>query len=257
MSYLEEMFDLKGKVVVTTGGVGQLGSRICKAYADLGAKVIALDKKGAGKAGISGVVYSEADITSKKEVSEALGGIFSRHGGIDVLINNAGVSVFEPFEDRKEEDLDFVTDVNLKGTFFCIQAYVDNFDKHKAKKGSIVNIASFYGVISPDFRIYTDCKRKSSEIYGATKAGIIQMTRYFAVHLAERNIRVNAVSPGGIYNPDSPQGEDFLKNYALRCPMKRMANDHEVIGAIVYLSSEAASYTTGHNIIMDGGMSCW
>jgi NAD(P)-dependent dehydrogenase (short-subunit alcohol dehydrogenase family) len=114
-----------------------------------------------------------------------------------------------------------------------------------------------YGVISPDFRIYTDCARKNSEIYGATKAAIIQMTRYFAVHLAQRNIRVNAISPGGIFNPQAPQGDDFIKNYSYRCPMQRMARADEMVGATLYLASDAASYTTGQNIVIDGGMSCW
>ena len=83
------------------------------------------------------------------------------------------------------------------------------------------------------------------------------MTRYFAVHLAKHEIRVNSVSPGGIYNPESPQGADFISEYSFRCPMGRMANVNEVIGAILYLSSNAASYTTGHNMVIDGGMSCW
>ena len=83
------------------------------------------------------------------------------------------------------------------------------------------------------------------------------MTKYFAVHLAERNIRVNAVSPGGIYNPKRPQGEDFLKQYSFRCPMKRMANDEEIVTSMIYLASDAASYVTGQNIVVDGGMSCW
>ena len=133
--------------------------------------------------------------------------------------------------------------------------------KKRARKkdhtGSIVNIASMYGSISPDPRIYTDCDRKNSEVYGATKAGIIQMTRYFAVHLAEMNIRVNCVSPGGLYNPDAPQGEDFVKNYSYRNPMGRMGNAEEIIGVVLYLSSNAASYTNGQNIVVDGGMTSW
>ena len=193
----------------------------------------------------------------QKEIASCFENIFKKYGKIDILINNAGVSVFELFEKRKEKSLDFVMDVNLKGTFFCIQAYVNLFDKYKSKKGSIINVASFYGVISPDFRIYTDCSRKNSEIYGATKAGVIQMAKYFAVHLAGRNIRVNAVSPGGIYNPAKPQGKDFIKNFAFRCPDKRMGNDSELIGALVYFSGDSASYTTGQNLLIDGGMSCW
>jgi NAD(P)-dependent dehydrogenase (short-subunit alcohol dehydrogenase family) len=256
MSYFDDLFNLKNKVVVVTGGSGQLGTRICEAYKNAGARPIALDLA-VPKNKLKDVEYRELDITKKEAVLKVFTEIAEDRGMMDVLINNAGVSVFEPFEKRQEESIDFVMDVNLKGTFSCIQAYVNLFDKYRPEKGSIINIGSFYGVISPDFRIYTDCDRKNSEIYGATKAGIIQMTRYFAVHLADRNIRVNAVSPGGIYNPDSPQGEDFIKNYSFRCPMKRMANDTEVVGAIIYLSSDAASYTTGHNIIVDGGMNCW
>lgn len=256
MSYAEELFSLSGKVVVITGGTGQLGTQICRAYLKMKAKVIALDKD-VSKGRLTGVQYFKIDITKKEEVASAFKSIFKKYGGVDVLINNAGVSVFEPFEGREEQSLDIVMDVNLKGTFFCIQAYVNLFDKYKLKAGAIVNIASIYGVISPDFRIYTDCGRKNSEIYGATKAGVIQMTKYFAVHLAGRNIRVNAVSPGGVYNQNNPQGKDFLKNYSFRCPMKRMCKDTEVIGAIVYLSGGASSYTTGHNLVVDGGMTCW
>lgn len=256
MNYAQKLFGLKGKVVVVTGGSGQLGTQICKACSKMQTKVIALDKD-ISKKRLSGIQYFDADMTKKEEVTGVFKEIFNKYKKVDVLINNAGVSVFEPFEERQEKSLDFVMDVNLKGTFFCIQSYVNLFDKYKLKKGAIVNIASFYGVISPDFRIYTDCRRNSPEIYGATKAGIIQMTKYFAVHLAGRNIRVNAVSPGGVYNPKNPQGADFLKNYAFRCPMKRMCKDTELIGAIIYLSGDAASYTTGHNLIVDGAMTCW
>ena len=120
-----------------------------------------------------------------------------------------------------------------------------------------MNIGSHYGLVSPDYRIYTDLPRKNSEVYGATKAGVIQMTKYFAVHLAERDIRVNCVSPGGIFNPDNPQGDDFQKHYKYRTPMKRMARTEELLGAILYLASEASSYTTGQNIVVDGGFSAW
>ena len=148
-------------------------------------------------------------------------------------------------------------DVNLKETFNCIQKYVELFDQHKQSRGSIINIASMYGMISPDFRIYTDCDRKNSEIYGATKAGIIQMSKYFAVHLADRNIRCNSVSPGGVFNPENPQGIDFRNNYGFRCPMRRMADADEIAGAVLYLAGDMASYTTGQNIAVDGGMTSW
>ena len=131
---------------------------------------------------------------------------------------------------------------------------------HKIKvAGSIVNIASHYGIISPDPRIYTDCARRNSEVYGATKAGIIQMTKYFSVNaIADgANIRVNAVAPGGIKNHRNPQGEDFQKNYGKRCPMGRLAETAEIVSPALYLLSEDASYINGHTLVIDGGMTAW
>lgn len=257
--FLNNLFNFKDKVVLVTGANGQLGHEICKSYGKLGAKVIAADIDLKNKKVTSGrVKYLKMNVSDKDSVSRAFKYIYSKYGRLDILINNAGVSVFEPFEERSEESFDWVADVNLKGAFLCIQAFVKYAkEKNHSDSGSIVNIASIYGVISPDFRIYTDCARKNSEVYGATKAGIIQMTRYFAVHLAEYNIRVNCISPGGIFNPDSPQGRDFIKNYSFRCPMGRMAGVQEIIGGLLYLTSDASTYTTGHNLIVDGGMSCW
>ena len=256
MSYLESLFKLDDKVAAVTGATGQLGKMICWAFQRVGARVVGLDVNMGGDM-IDGVDYHQLDITDKQQIREVFTNIIQEHERLDILVNNAGVSTFEPFEERPEESFDWVVNVNLKGTFLCIQTYVNVYDKYKITNGSIVNIGSIFGVVSPDFRNYTDCGRRNSEVYGASKAGIIQMTKYFAVHLAGRNIRVNAVSPGGIFNPKAPQGEDFLKNYSFRCPMKRMANDVEMIGAILYLSSDASSYTTGQNIIIDGGLTCW
>lgn len=256
MNFIDQLFNLKNKVVVVTGANGQLGTTFCTAFKETGSKVIGIDSN-IDNNRVDGVEYFKANITKKNEISDVFLKIMKKYGAFDILINNAGVSTFEPFELRPEDKIDWVMDVNLKGSFFCIQSYVNLFDEYKLKSGSIINIASLYGLISPDFRIYTDCDRKNSEIYGATKAGVIQLTKYFAVHLANRNIRVNAISPGGIFNPANPQGEDFIKNYSFRCPMKRMAKVEEIIGALVYLASDAASYTTGSNMILDGGMSCW
>lgn len=255
-NYLEKLFNLRNKVVLITGATGQLGKKLCEAFLDLECRVIGLDLA-TEKNTINGVEYFNIDIIHRESVKKLIEEIFLKYGSVDVLINNAGVSTFEPFEDRLEERFDWVMDVNLKGTFWCIQNYVSEFDKIEQKSGVIINIASFYGVISPDFRLYEIGDRKNSEIYGATKAGVIQMTKYFSTHLAERNIRVNSISPGGIFNPNSPQSEEFVKKYSLRCPMKRMANVEEMIGGILYLSSDAATYTTGQNLIIDGGMTCW
>ncbi len=257
MNYLDSLFNLKDKVVVVTGACGQLGRVFCQCFFDAGCQVVGIDVNIDADSRVNGVEYLKADISNKKNVEENLASIAQKYTKIDVLFNNAGVSTFEPYEKRTEDNFDWVMGVNLKGTFFCIQAYINLFDKYKWEKGAILNTASHFGVVSPDFRNYTDCERTNSEVYGATKAGVIQMSRYFAVNLADRSIRVNVISPGGVFNPRNPQGEDFIDNYALRCPMRRMANQEEMIGAALYLASDAASYTTGQNIIIDGGVTCW
>ena len=248
-NFLNDTFNLNGKIVVVTGACGQLGYVICKYFSEVGSTVLGLDVRLPEKK-IYGTEYLVMNLLKQETIVK----VFRK---IDVLINNAGVSTFEPFEKRSDDKFEWVMGVNLKGTFKCIKKYIELYDKHNLENGNIINIASMYGLISPDFRIYTDCDRKNSEVYGATKAGIIQMTKYFAVHLADRKIRVNCVSPGGIFNPDKPQGEDFRAKYSFRCPMKRMANGNEIVGALLYLASDAASYTTGQNITIDGGMTCW
>ena len=123
----------------------------------------------------------------------------------------------------------------------------------KKNNGCIINIASVYGVVSPDPRIYGKSGRNNSEVYGASKAAIIALTRYLAVHLAP-HVRVNAISPGGIYNH---QSEDFVKNYENRTPLGRMANTEDIVGAAVFLASDASRYITGQNIVVDGGFTLW
>ena len=187
--------------MVVTGATGQLGHEICTGFNNSGGKVVGVDKVLNNRKMLKSddCNYLEMDIQRKESVLETFSKIYDQYNCIDILINNAGVSCFESFEERTEESFDWVMDTNLKGTFFCIQEYAKRARK-KDHSGSIVNIASMYGSISPDPRIYTDCDRKNSEVYGATKAGIIQMTKYFAVYLAGNNIRVNCVSPGGLYN---------------------------------------------------------
>ena len=257
-------YDLTDKRVLVTGAAGQLGSVIVHAICASEGYVLATD------ASIDDLVAAQhqwgwpedrvklasVDIRQQSDIQDAIAFASNSFGGVDLLINNAGVSVFEPYLDRSEDSIDWVMNVNLKGTILCTH----EFAKHRIAQGgggAIVNVGSHYGLISPDPRIYTDCARKNSEIYGATKAGIIQMTRYYAVHLAEHGIRVNAVSPGGILNSNIPQGPDFQANYGYRCPMGRMAETHEIVRPILFLLSSSASYINGHNMIVDGGMTSW
>jgi NAD(P)-dependent dehydrogenase (short-subunit alcohol dehydrogenase family) len=256
--YLNKLFNFQKKIVLVTGSTGQLGKAICKSFIDLNAIVIGIDVNINSEMMLNhcNITYMTLDIQNKNSIGKIFKKIYDKYKTIDILINNAGVSVFTPFEKRNEESFNWTTSVNLKGTFLCIQEYAKNH-KNTKHEGSIVNIASIYGIISPDPRIYQAGDNVNSEVYGATKAGIIQMTKYFAVHLADSKIRVNAVSPGGIYNPEKPQSKNFIAEYSKRNPMGRMANAEEILGAILYLASDASSYVTGHNLVVDGGMSCW
>jgi NAD(P)-dependent dehydrogenase (short-subunit alcohol dehydrogenase family) len=260
----DNLFDLKGMNILVTGAAGQVGIEVVSALLALRANVIAVDvdldklvdmSKNLGWPN-ERVQLVKSDISIKSDVVNLFEVLRTTNTVIQGLVNNAGVSCFEPYLERREESIDWVMDVNIKGTLFCIQEFIKH-RKEFSLGGAIVNIASHYGLVSPDPRIYTDCDRKNSEIYGATKAGIIQMSKYFAVHAAEYGIRSNTVSPGGIRDPGNSQGEDFLKNYNYRCPMGRMAETHEIVGAIMFLLSPAASYINGQNIVVDGGTTAW
>ena len=258
-------YDIKDFVIVVTGAAGQLGQAIVSRASASGAIVVCLDISLENLKEVSAsnhwgdtVELLEADITNKESIALAFNYVIKKYKKIDALVNNAGVSIFEPWFDRNEEDFDLVMDVNLKGTFYCMKEFFNYLIKSKYS-GSVVNVASHYGIISPDPKIYTDCDRRNSEIYGATKAGVIQMTKYFAINaLADgASVRVNAIAPGGIRNSISPQGDDFQRLYSDRCPMERMAEVEEMVGPILFLVSSDASYINGQTIVIDGGMTAW
>lgn len=253
-----------GDVTIVTGASGQIGREIVTQLTRSRHKIVAVDisidqlRKAADELGwTKDVQLIRCDISKTEDVINVFEVCVKQYGYVQNLINNAGVSVFDPFLDRTEEQFDWVVDVNLKGTFLCIREFLRRCDPQSDFRKAIVNVASHYGVISPDPRIYTDCERRNSEVYGATKAGIIQMTKYFAVHAANYYVRVNCVSPGGVLNPVTPQGEDFQRNYSYRCPMSRMGETREIVDPILFLLSPAASYINGHNLVVDGGMTSW
>ena len=147
--------------------------------------------------------------------------------------------------------------VNLIGTHNVIKNYVKLHTKKKLKSCRIINFGSIYGVTSPDFRIYGKNDRYSSEIYGATKASVIQLTKYYSVILSKYNINVNCLSPGGVLNKRSPQNKYFIKKYSNRIPKRRMGNVEDLYTGILFLASDHSNYVCGQNIIVDGGLSVW
>ena len=259
-------YNIKNSIILITGAAGQLGQAIVNYSLNSGAKLICLDissdalQKAANKNSWDpdNIILIEADISNEKSIIDAIEQGVNKFGVINALINNAGVSISDSWQDRTSDDFDWVTQVNLKGSFICMKQYF-KYLIESGNEGSVVNVASFYGIVSPDPRIYTDYGRRNSEVYGATKAGIIQMTKYFAVNavMDGAKVRVNAIAPGGIRNTESPQGEDFQRLYSERCPMKRMAEVGEMVGPILFLLSSDASYINGHTIVVDGGMTSW
>ncbi|NBO22802.1 SDR family oxidoreductase [bacterium] len=250
---MRNLLDHTNKNVVITGVSGQIGQTLALNYLNLGANVFGIDIQPSTQIEHNGRFYFyKVDVADHDAVKEVFQIIRDGHGELDVLINNAGAQDFSHFRDRTEKVLDLIFATNVKAVFNCIESFVNNTSKNRISR-SIVNVASIYGLVSPDFRVYDVGDRRSSEIYGITKAGVVQMTKYFAVALAAENIRVNCVSPGGVFNPINPQNKRFIAEYSKRVPLARMATAQEIVNAVVFLSSTAASYVNGHNLIVDGG----
>ena len=261
------LFDVSQKIVLITGASGQLGIEYQTAFLEHGAKVIGVDiTKSTGISELEekfnkDYCFLSCDITLKDSLISCLAEIKSNIGSPDVLINNAAIdsppgSPMEetgPFESYPEESWDKVLDVNLKGTFLTCQVF--GAEMAKNNKGSIINISSIYGLVSPDQSIY-DFRRKKGEdffkpvAYSASKSGVLNLTRYLASYWTKDNIRVNSLTIAGVFNN---QEDEFLKAYCKRIPIGRMANSEEYNGAVIFLASDASSYMTGSNIIIDGG----
>lgn len=258
--------NLSKSVVFITGAAGQLGQVLIKELLMSNAKVVAVDNSeekleelvSKNNFDESNITIIKADVKNIIEVQNAFEKGIKLYGYINGLINNAAISIFDSWQTRKESEFDLVTQVNLKGSFNCMKEFFNYLIKTK-REGSVVNVASHYGIISPNPTIYTDCNRKNSEVYGATKAGLIQMTKYFAINaiIDGAKVRVNAIAPGGIRNPDDPQGADFQKRYSSLCPMGRMGEQEEIVGPVLFLLSSMSSYINGHTLVIDGGMTSW
>lgn len=261
---LQEKLSLKGKVALVTGGAGLLGPQFAEALSEFGARVILLDvdaKKGAkavrqiSKAFRSRVSFRQLDISNPGAVQEMVRETVRKYRHIDILINAAigvGKNHFGPVEDYAWEDWNEVMKVTVGGTFLCTRE-VGKVMK-KQGRGSIINIGSIYGVVGADQRIYGKSGINSPAVYAASKGAIINLTRYFAVYWASSGIRVNSLSPGGVWNRQDPS---FVEKYASKAPLGRMLEKEELRGAVLFLASDASSYVTGHNLMVDGGWTAW
>jgi len=272
----KDLFDLTDRVTIITGGAGQLGQQHAEVIAGAGGIPVLADirldevdpRSPAFKQHFGQQACAiQTDITSPKSVRTLLEDVLKRYGRVDALINNAANNPkmektaeveFSRLENFPLKQWEADLSVGLTGAFLCSQ--VIGTEMAKQKRGVIVNVASDLAVIAPDQRLYrkaglpADQQPVKPVTYSVVKTGLIGLTRYLATYWAEAGIRVNAISPGGVYNN---QPDEFVSRLANLIPLGRMANADEYQAAILFLCSDASSYMTGTNLVIDGGRSCW
>lgn len=272
-SSYKEMLSFKNKVVVITGGTGILGKRFCRGFAELGANlgVVDLDEGVASdfasqleiEYGVKAIGIG-CNISDPESVSSMVLRIVDKLESIDVLINNAASksdnldAFFAPFEEYSLDEWRKVMSVNIDGAFLVAQSVGKQMIK-QGRGGSIIQTSSIYGSLAPDKRIYQGSyylgrEINSPAVYTASKAAVVGMSKYLSAYWADKGIRVNTISPGGV---QSGQNTEFINRYSQRIPLGRMAEADEIVGAVLFLASDAASYVTGQNVFVDGGLSAW
>ena len=260
---LKELLSLQDKTVFITGGAGHLGTAMCEALAELGANIVigsrdeekgrVIAKTLSDEFGVqaSGV---QLDITDPESLEPALLFIEKEYGRLDILINNAWSGKKNTFESISMDDWKYDIDVCLNGVFYTVKKAVPYL---KNTKGVIVNIASMYGHVAPDYRMYEGTDHANPPSYGAAKAGVIQLTKYLASFLSPHGIRVNAISPGPFPFSDIVSNAEFMGALRSKTMLNRLGSPEELKGAIALLCSDASSFMTGQNICVDGGWTAW
>ncbi|MBE0410242.1 MAG: SDR family oxidoreductase [Anaerolineales bacterium] len=273
MSDINKLFDLSGQVAVITGGAGLLGSEFCQTLAEAGASVIIADIDHESALSLAGSINAlglsalalETDVVDKHSVEQMVSFTLDAFGRLDILVNNAALDPkLDPehasaqnysFEEYPIDAWETALKVNLTGMFLCSQAAVPPMID--LGKGVMINLCSIYGLNGPDQRIYQQedgTQRYKPVYYSVTKAGVLGLTRYLAAYYAGRNIRINALTPGGVFNDHA---EGFVRAYSARTILGRMARKDELNGALLFLASDASSYMTGANLVVDGGWTAW
>ena len=278
LSSVRQLFDLTGRIAVITGGAGMLGMKYAEAIAEMGGIPVLVDLQAEQCRQVEQHIRQRfnceafglpTDITSKQQVQQMVQQVMNRYGRIDILINNAALTVkggaaafddyFAPFDEYPEELFEMALRVNLTGALLVTQAVGRIMTGQH--RGVIVNIASDVALISPDHRIYEGMKTGEANkpfntpiAYSMSKAAILAFTRYLATYWADKGIRVNALSPAGVYDNHDPE---FVRRLSQLIPIGRMAHKDEYQGAILFLVSDASSFMTGANLVVDGGRTAW
>jgi NAD(P)-dependent dehydrogenase (short-subunit alcohol dehydrogenase family) len=252
-----DLFRLDRKVAVVTGGAGTVGKAIVRALAEAGALVVAASRNVAACQEYATALNSEGlnvegarcDLASEQEIRDLRDEVLRRHGAADILFNNGLARHGGDLRHTTGADLDASLQVNATGLILACQMFSELMQERRS--GSIVNICSIYGVVAPDFALYQGMRLGTRIDYAFIKGGMLSLTRYLACYLAPFGVRVNSLSPGAIQTPDLP--ESFVSSYSRRVPLGRLAQAWEMQGAALFLASEASTYVTGQNIIVDGG----
>ncbi len=249
-------FDLSDKVALVTGGYGHLGKATVEALAYHGAKVYVLGRNKedfiAAFPDKKNVCFQYLDLSSSITIAHAFAVIHQFEGHLDILINNGFYSRGQSPEEMTVNDFNYGLEGTLTSTFTCIKAIIPYFKQQG--KGKIINVSSMYGMVAPDFKVYEEAPQfLNPPHYGAAKAGVIQLTKYYASYLGKYNIQVNTVTPGPFPSKAVQKDKAFIKSLKRKTVLGRIGEPHDLGGAFVFLSSRAADYITGQNIVVDGG----
>jgi NAD(P)-dependent dehydrogenase (short-subunit alcohol dehydrogenase family) len=255
---VRDLFSLEGRVALVTGGAGRCGRQISLALAEAGA-IVLIASRNEGKCEEAAKSLRQAgfvaeavplDLSVEHSVSTLADRIRSQWQRLDILFNSAVTVSRGPMEKYSTDEWARAMECNSLGLYRACRAFGSVMAK--SKSGTIVNVASIYGVVSPDFRVYGNHQEMTSPpSYSFAKGGMIQLTRYLAVYFAPYGVRVNSLSPGGFYVPEMP--DDFVANYCRRTPLGRMAGPNDLKGPALFLASDASAYVTGQNLSVDGG----
>jgi len=261
---LVEIFSLKDKTAIVTGGAGHLGTAFSEALAEAGASVIVASKNEKKCVTLAERLRKEYDITaigmeldvsSLDSINKCWEKVYSKTGSIDILVNNASYGTSGSIEMLSEDEWIKGIDGTINNVFRCTKAVIPYMKQQE--KGVIINVSSMYGNVSPDPRIYGDSGFDNPPNYGAGKAGIVQFTKYCACHLADYGIRVNSISPGPFPSSVVQKEEWFIENLNNKNPLGRIGQPNDLKGVAILLASDASSYITGQNIFVDGGWTIW
>jgi NAD(P)-dependent dehydrogenase (short-subunit alcohol dehydrogenase family) len=258
----EDLFAVNGKTVVLTGACGLIGKAIAEAFAERGAGLVLADvaeahpQKLVQELSSDGAIGVVCDVSKDSSVEHLVGQTLEGFGKVDVLIN---CHQYKPqgflearAESFSEELWDAIIDVNLKGTFLTCRDFGSVMLEQG--KGSIINFASTYGVVSSNPALYADNSMGNPLAYSASKGGVIMLTRYLGAYWADRGVRVNCITPHGVYDGHE---EAFVQRFSRMSPMGRMMKAEEVVGGVLFLASDASSYATGSNLLVEGGWTAW